>query len=108
MPRVDIAYQGWRLSVLRERHRNGLKHLASAAVDNAERRRRIVMFGAVIVTLCSTFGQGQPAITDPEHPVESARPILEQRSWVWFSIVWYLSWRGREARWVAERVVREC
>src|SRR3546814_4216045 len=52
-PRVDIAYQGWRLSVLRERHRNGLKHLASAAVDNAERRRRIVMFGAVIVTLCS-------------------------------------------------------
>src|SRR3546814_11235383 len=62
---LDIAYQGWRLSVLRERHRNGLKHLASAAVDNAERRRRIVMFGAVIVTLCSKFGQGQPAITDP-------------------------------------------
>src|SRR3546814_8335528 len=78
-PRVDIAYQGWRLSVLRERHRNGLKHLASAAVDNAERRRRIVMFGAVIVTLCSKFGQGQPAITDPEHTVESARHILEQR-----------------------------
>src|SRR3546814_15115085 len=58
-PRVDIAYQGWRLSVLRERHRNGLKHLASAAVDNAERRSRIVMFGAVIVTLWSNFGQGK-------------------------------------------------
>src|SRR3546814_7154804 len=97
-PRVDIAYQGWRLSVLRERHRNGLKHLASAAVDNAERRRRIVMFGAVIVTLCSQFGQGQPAITDPEHTFESARHILEQRQWVWFSIVWYFVWRERPER----------